>query len=124
MTKKRISLSTLGALACSSIIVLFAWTFDTATKAGPSLELEQKKPFPYTNPGLSPGSFPKACAPGFKRVNEFGVNITDDAVSYQCEMVGSTKRVCLSDRWIESSLNIENSGKDGWKISYACQYLR
>jgi len=36
-------------------------------------------------------------------------------------MVGSTKRVCLSDRWMESSLNIENSGKDGWKISYACQ---
>ncbi len=116
MTKKRISLSTLGALACSSIIVLFAWTFDTATKAGPSLELEQKKPSPETNPGLSPGSFPKACAPGFKRVNE-------DAASYRCEMVGSTKRVCLSDRWMESSLNIENSGKDGWKISYACQRL-
>jgi hypothetical protein len=115
MTKKRISLSTLGALACSSIIVLFAWTFDTATKAGPSLELEQKKPSPYTDPGLSPGSFPKACAPGFKRVNE-GPN------EYRCEMVGSTKVVCLNDLWFASSLGIENSGKDGWKISYACQH--
>ena len=116
MTKKRISLSTLGALACGSIIVLFAWTFDTATKAGPLLELEPKKPSPETNPGLSPGSFPKACAPGFKRVNE-------NADSYLCEMVGSTKRVCLSNSWQVSSLNIENSGKDGWKIGYACQRI-
>ena len=107
MTKKGISLSTLGALACGSIIVLVAWTYDTAAQI-----VEEKKPYPVTNPGPTPG-VANACAPGFKRVNQGGD-------FYSCEMVGSTKRVCLSNLWQESSLGIENNGKDGWKISYSC----